>query len=319
GYDDRSGFTKSIVDGSGSGRLNEDQVWLGEAGLRLSGQYWKVYPSVKSRLGDLEQLRHMIRPELTVVAYAESDPVVEQRDMLNLAISQRLQTRRRRLSPQGRPQYETVDWMRLDTDFTWVNNSSDSGPATARILWNRPMIPLSVMAAPEIFNGDFAGSLKKFELFGPSRNYFSADYALFLSDTLAVLADGYYDLKNGTLEQFNVGISHYRWPNLNYYIGSRYLKSVDVLDEKGTNALTFAATYEIDPRYTLVFSHQYDFDYGTSQRSDITLIRRYHRIYCGLSFSADQSLDRQSVVISFWPQGVSELAIGSRRYMGLTK
>ncbi|MHC4125935.1 MAG: LPS-assembly protein LptD, partial [Planctomycetota bacterium] len=168
GYDDRSGFTKSIVDGSGSGRLNEDQVWLGEAGLRLSGQYWKVYPSVKSRLGDLEQLRHMIRPELTVVAYAESDPVVEQRDMLNLAISQRLQTRRRRLSPQGRPQYETVDWMRLDTDFTWVNNSSDSGPATARILWNRPMIPLSVMAAPEIFNGDFAGSLKKFELFGPS-------------------------------------------------------------------------------------------------------------------------------------------------------
>jgi hypothetical protein len=65
-----------------------------------------------------------------------------------------------------------------------------------------------------------------------------------------------------------------------------------------------------------MLAQQFDFDYGVNMRSDITLIRRYHRIYCGLTYSADQSLDRQAIVFSIWPQGVPELAIGERRYMG---
>ncbi|MHC4751485.1 MAG: hypothetical protein ACYTFW_16645, partial [Planctomycetota bacterium] len=80
---------------------------------------------------------------------------------------------------------------------------------------------------------------------------------------------------------------------------------------------TVAATYVLDPRYTVVFSQQLDFDYGATVRSDITLIRRYHRLYWGLTFSADESLDQQAVVLSVWPQGVPELAIGDRRYIGL--
>jgi hypothetical protein len=87
------------------------------------------------------------------------------------------------------------------------------------------------------------------------------------------------------------------------------------LDEKGTNVFTFAATYVIDPRYTIVFSQQFDFDQNANLRSDITLIRRYHRIYCGFTYSADASLDRQAIVLSIWPQGVPELSLGPRRYM----
>jgi hypothetical protein len=89
------------------------------------------------------------------------------------------------------------------------------------------------------------------------------------------------------------------------------------LDEKGSNAFTFAATYVLDPRYTLVFSQQFDFDYGANIRSDITLMRRYHRMYCALTYSADESLDSQAIVFSIWPQGVPEMAIGSRKYVGL--
>ena len=89
------------------------------------------------------------------------------------------------------------------------------------------------------------------------------------------------------------------------------------MGEKGSNAFTFAATYVLDPRYTVVFSQQFDFDYGANIRSDITLVRRYHRMYCGITYSADESLDKEAIVFSIWPQGVSELAIGSERYMGL--
>jgi hypothetical protein len=128
----------------------------------------------------------------------------------------------------------------------------------------------------------------------------------------------YYDMQSGVVEQMNVGVSHMRWPNLQYYIGSRYLKRLDNgYGEYGSNAVTFAVTYVLDPRYTVVFSQQVDFDYGKSVRSDLTLIRRYHRLYWGLTFSADESLDRQSIMFSLWPQGVSGLAIGEARYAGL--
>ncbi len=315
GYDDRSGFRRSLVDGSYSGSFGEDKVWVGEAGVRVGTQYWKAYPDVKSRLWDLNQLRHIIKPQLTAVLYEENDSVVKQHDTLNVGISQRLQTKRGASDNQ-----QTVDWMRLDTDFTWVNNS-ESADSTGpdRFIWNKPIVPLRVLSTPDIFHGDLSNNnnLHRFEMFGPRRNYFGADYIWRLSDTSAVLSDMHFDMQSGVVQQFNVGFSHLRWPDLSYYIGSRYLRRVEVLDEKGSNAFTFAATYVLDPRYTVVFSQQFDFDYGANIRSDIALIRRYHRVYCALTYSTDQSLDRQSIVFSIWPEGLPELAIGPRRYMGL--
>jgi len=317
GYDDRSGFTRTLVDGSGTGRFGEDDVWIGEAGIRASSQYWKVYPNVKSQLWDLNQLRHIIKPELTAVLYEESDSVVEQRDTLNLAVSQRLQTKRG--GTRGtEDEQRIVDWMRLDMDVTWVEDSEKAGTSGPdRFIWNRPIVPLRVLSAPQIFNGDLSSGLQRFEMFGPRRNYFGADYVWRLSDTTAILSDMYFDMQSGVTQQFNIGFSRLRWPNLSYYIGSRYSRRVEVQDEKGSNAFTFALTYALDPRYTLVLAQQYDFDYGANVHSDITLIRRYHRVYCALTYSADESLDRQAIVFSIWPQGIPELAIGPRRYVGL--
>ncbi len=315
GYDDRSGFTRTLVDGSNSGNFGEDGVLVGEAGVRASTQYWKIYPNVKSRLWDLNQLRHIIRPQLTAVAYTETDSAIKQRDTLNVGISQLLQTRREAAGEQ-----RNVDWMRLDMDVTFVNDSDgprNTGPD--KFIWNRQGVPLRVLSAPSIFNGNLPSGLglQRFENYGPRRNYFSTDYIWRMSDTTAVLSDMYYDMQSSVVQQFNVGFSRLLWPNLSYYIGSRYLRRVEVLDEKGSNAVTFAATYVLDPRYTLVFSQQYDFDYGANIQSDITLIRRYHRVCWGLTYSADASLDRQAIVFSVWPQGVPEFAIGHRKYMGL--
>ncbi len=335
GYDDRSGFRRTLVDGSYTGRFGEDKVALGEAGVRLSSQYWKVYPNVKSRLWDLEGLRHIIKPQLAAALYAENDNVVEQRDTLNVGLSQRLQTRRRRSpfvnneslhSPRdslrrtpdgGATSYETVDWMRLDVGTTWVRDSGDASAGPDRFVWNRPIVPLRVLSAPDIYSGDLTNNLHRFEMYGPRRNYFGADYIWRVSDTTAVLSDMNLDIQSGVVQQFNVGFSRLCWPNLSFYVGSRYLRRIEVLDEKGSNAFTFAATYVLDPRYTVVFAQQFDFDYGANIRSDITLIRRYHRMYCGFTYSADESLDRQAIVFSIWPQGVPELVIGPRRYMGL--
>jgi len=312
GYDDGDGFTTDI-DGSPASR--EQEVWWGEAGVRVSPQpWWKVYPAVKSRLWDLNRLRHIVQPRLLAVAYTQDDSVVEQRDVLSLGLSQRLQTKRGRADKS-----RTVDWMRLDLDFTWVNDSGDTSGGPDRLIWNRPFIPLA-----NTFSRRFGQVVlpprdrRSSDVFGPRRNYIGADYILRLSDTTAVLSDLNFDMQSGVVQQFNIGFSRLRWPNLSYYIGSRYLRRLDnTLGEEGSNALTFAATYELDPRYTLVFSHQLDLDYGVNIRSDITLIRRYHRVYFGLTYSADESLDQHTVVLSIWPQGIPELTFGARRYTAL--
>ncbi|MFC1604425.1 LPS assembly protein LptD [Planctomycetota bacterium] len=306
-YEDGLGFYREL---DGGMAREQENVWFGETGIRVSTQpYWKVYPDVKSELWDLNQLRHLIKPHLTAVGYTQNESVFEQRDTLNVGISQRLQTKRGLGDKQ-----RNIDWMRLDMDVTWVNNSGDESAGADEFIWNRPFIPPINTFSRMIPQQDRRGT----DLFGPRRNYVGADYSWLLSDTTAVLSDMNYDMQSGVVQQFNVGFSHMRWPNLQYYIGSRYLKRLDNGNgEYGSNAFTFAITYVLDPRYTVVYSQQLDFDYGTTVRSDLTLIRQYHRLYWGLTFSADESLDRQSIVFSLWPQGVPGLAIGDSKYVGL--
>jgi len=316
GYDDRSGFTRTLVDGSGTGRFGQDQVIIGELGLRASPKsMWKIYPEVKSRLWDLDGMRHIISPSAVAVAYKESDSVIKQRDTVMASLSQRLETKR---GPEG--QKRTVDWMRLDLDVVWVKDSvsaTDAGPGPDRFIWAKPLVPLRVFSAPQIYGGDLVNSLHRYEMYGPRRNYFMADYVWNISDTAAMMSDMNFDIQSGVVQQFNVGFTRLRWPNLSYYIGSRYLRRINILEEKGSNTVNFAATYKIDPRYTAVFSQQFDFDYGSNIRSDITLIRKYHRLFFAMTFSADASLKSQSIVFSIWPEGVKEFAIGRRGYMGL--
>ncbi|MBW7988543.1 MAG: hypothetical protein FVQ84_00745 [Planctomycetes bacterium] len=310
-YEDGLGFYSELDGGTGA---REDEVWFGEAGVRMSSQpYWKVFPSVESKIWDLNQIRHIIRPYLTAAAYTETDSVIEQRDTLSVGISQRLQTKR-----GTGDKMRTVDWMWLDMNVTWVNDSDDvaSTAGADRFIWNKPFIPL-LNRFNTILNPQDGYDRRSGDVFGPRRNYFGADYLWRLGDTTAVLSDMNFDIQSGVVQQYNVGFSHMRWPDLSYYLGSRYLRRLDNgFGEQGSNAFTFAATYVLDPRYTLVYSGQLDFDYGKTVRSDLSLIRQYHRIYCGITYSADASLDRQAIVFSIWPQGVPGLGIGSGRYMG---
>jgi hypothetical protein len=309
-YEDGLGFYNEL---DGRTVESEDGVWFGEAGVRVSSEpYWKVFQGVKSQIWDLNQLRHIIRPYLTAVTYNESDSVIEQRDTLSVGISQRLQTKRG--TGDNR---RTVDWMNLDMNITWVNDSDDASAGADQFIWNKPFIPV-LNRSGTVLNPRDRYDRRSGNIFGPRRNYFGADYIWRMSDTTAVLSDLNFDIQSGVVQQLNVGFSRLRWPDLSYYIGSRYLRRIDNnYGEKGSNAFIFAATYVLDPRYTLVYSGQLDFDYEATVRSDITLIRRYHRIYCGLTYSADASLDRQAIVFSIWPQGVPEFAIGPRRYIGL--
>lgn len=307
GYEDGVGFATDLDDGAAAG---EDAVAIGEGGVRMSVlPFWCVYPDVESRLLDLHQLRHTIQPSLTAVSYAATDRVAEQRDTLDLGISQRWQTKR---GPLGNRR--TVDWLDWDVDFVWVDDSADNEAGADWFLWNEPFIPLVNRDGRVIPPLDRRSSGR----YGPQQNYISTEVILRLTDTTSLLGDAYYDMQNGVVEQLDVGFSRLLWPNLTYYVGSRYLREVENgLGERGSTALTFAATYVLDPRYTLVLAEQYDFDYGSNIRTDLTFIRKYHRVNLAVTFSVDESVDDEQIVFSLWPEGIPELSIGLRRYMEL--
>jgi lipopolysaccharide export system protein LptA len=311
-YDDRSGFSSRYARGEASSRPDRNNIGMGELGVRMSGEYWKLYPDVTSRLWDLNGLRHVVRPELSGTTYQETAVVYDQRDIVRVGLSQLLQTRRGPSDDQ-----RTVDWMRLNTELVIVDNAAaESTGAPNRYVWSDPAAPMRSIGAPQIFNSDLGPVFTAFEDYGPKRTHLAGDYGWRVTDTTSVLSDGYYDTAAGRFEQYDIGMVHMRHSDLSYYLGTRYLRHVEVVD-RGSNSVIGAITYTLDPRYTLVLAQQYDFEYGKTITSEITLLRKYHRAYCGLTFSSDESLDRQAVIISIWSEGAKELAIGSRRYMGL--
>jgi hypothetical protein len=305
GYDGGAGFHAPL---DNEPAPPEDAIGIGEGGVRMALQpYWCVYPEVQSRLWDLNQMRHVITPTVTAVKYVATDTVAAQRDVLDLEIMQRWQTKR---GPAEN--LRTVDWLELNTNFVWIDHSEPERAGPDRLPWNTPFIPLVDRFAREIPPIDRRATT----LFGPRQDYLSADGILRLTDATAVLGDAYFGMQTGTMEQADIGFARLCWPDLSFYVGSRYLRSFFVgAEERSSNAITFAVTYILDPRYTLVFSDQYDFVYGANIATDVTLIRKYHRMNLALTFTVNGPLGEKGIVFGLWPEGLPEVALGLQRYM----
>lgn len=320
-YEDNYGYQTKL---DGTMVPGEDQVFLGEAGLRASTMFWKEDPFVRSAVWDLNGMRHIVTPYVEAVMYEANEDTADMRDALHLGLSQRWQTHRG--SEENR---RSLDWMRLDLETTWLSDDADSSvspydPALAvqsqsygpaGFVYNDPSIPFLLRR-----NDNY---------YGMARNTLNGEYVWRVSDTFSLLSDFNYDIEDGHIQQLNVGVSRFVYPDISYYVGTRYLRPVIIpIDknndtipesfEKGSNSFVTAITYRLSPRYVATFSQEYNFDFGEAIRSDVTVVRQYHRMFYAVSVSFDDSLNRNAVLFSIWPQGVKELAFGSRKYTGLT-
>jgi hypothetical protein len=302
--EDQGGYAVDI-DSNPSDR--QTPVWLGEAGIRASTMFYRTDETVKSDFWDINGIRHIVKPHAEAVFYNESDDVYAMRDAINFGVSQRWQTHRGTAD-----KLRSLDWMRLDVDATFVNNDRDiTNAAPSRFIWNDPTIPALVR--------------RKAVEYGSWRDSVTADYSWRISDTTTVLGDIYYDIDSGKVDQFDIGFARYIYPDISYYLGNRYLRNVEInipddnVHEKGSSSLVGSIAYALSPKYTVMFATEYNLDYGQSVRTEVTLLRRYHRMYYGLTFSDDQSRDRRSVMVSIWPEGVKELALSGGRYAGMVE
>ena len=307
-FEDKTGYDTRLDQSSVP---EDDEVFLGETGVRVATMFWKDDPSIKSKFWDVDGIRHIVKPHTEAILYKDSDETIDMRDVLNVGLSQRWQTRR---GPEE--DKRTLDWMRLDVDATFLSDAEDSAEPTtafgpAKFIWNNPAI----------------GYLKRRDTarFGMVRNSINADYFWRVTDTTTVLSDLNYDTRSGVLQQLNLGFTRYAYPDISYYIGSRYLRSALVsipsegIFEQGSHSFVGSIAYNLNDRYIATFSQEYNFDYAKNVKSEFALLRRYHRLYYGLTFASDESLDRSSFTLSVWPQGVKDLAFGKRKYVSLSE
>ncbi|MCK4958340.1 MAG: LPS-assembly protein LptD, partial [Planctomycetes bacterium] len=257
--DDQDGFRTRL---DNTAAAPDEAGWFSEAGVRVATMFYGQNQFVKSRLWDLNGIRHIIRPHFEAVAFDSSDQPFQMRDMMNFGVSQRWQTRR-----GPKENLRSLDWMRLDIDSTWLSDDINNN-RPAKFIWNDSSIPTALRRTSG--------------LFGTMRDSVNADYTWRISDTATILSDINYDIEDSRVQQYNIGITKFIYPDISYYIASRYLKPVTVsvptddIFEQGSHSLVTALTYALNPRYTLMFSQEYNTDYGKNVSSDISLMRRYH-------------------------------------------
>lgn len=263
------------------------------AGVRGSMVFWKVYPSAKSQLFDVDGLRHVIKPDITVwgaeanhdkedlFTFDETVEEINDSDGVTFGIRQRLQTRRGSGGTR-----RVVDVLTHDLEVGAFTDPEDD----------------------ETING--FGSFSRPEN-SISRNYINSSSIWRVNDRTALLSETNYDLNDGEVDILNVSVAVERSPRFSYLIGYRFI------DPTESNLLGFDMNYRLTEKHTLAVRELFDIDRGQTLDFTIALIRRFPRWFGAISFELDEAEDDFGVSFSLWPEGLPNAALGSRRFTGL--
>jgi len=273
-----------------SGSLSQG---FGMVGARGGTRFWRLYEDVRSRLFDVNGVRHIIEPEFTGWLSAANensfdlhpfDPAIEGVDDFSgasFAIRQRWQTRR-----GGPGRWRTVDWITLDVEAGAFADAPRDELPTGYVFSARPENSIA-------------------------RNHVRANASYRVSDTTAILADANWDLNDDNMDRFGLSYAVERTPRFSYFLGYRRIHETD------SNLLGFGANYQINSKHTLALREYFDLERGSTETFDLTIIRRFPRWYAALTLGLDEIEDTMHISLAVWPEGVPEAALGSRRYTGL--
>jgi hypothetical protein len=262
-------------------------------GVRGSMYLSRVYPEAKSELLDINGIRHIIKPD--IVAWAshsnvDSDELypftygvesIDEVDGVTLGLRQRWQTKR----GEGE-NFRLVDVFTWDLELGVFNDSVGDREGIGFTSYSRPENSIA-------------------------RNHISSSFIWRVNDRTAILNETNYDLNDQSLDVLNFSVAVERTPRLSYLVGYRYV------GETSSNLLGFGANYRLTEKHTLAIRDQFDLDRGETLEFTVGLIRRFPRWYGAVSFELDQAEDDFGMSFSVWPEGLTNVALGSRRFTGL--
>ncbi len=286
-----SAYSESVDGGS------VDRLYAG-AGLRMSTAFWKVDDTVKSRLFDLNRLRHVIEPQLELYVGAQNtdrselliydEPIDAVSDVgaVRLAFNQRWQTKR-----GGPGRWRSVDAFTLNLAANYFFNRPD----------DRELEPLD-------FRGLYFASMPEASL---ARSGIEMDAAWLISDTVRLVGDAQFNTDEAELATAGVGFRVRQERRLSYYLGYRH---IGVQFEQVVNGNTFifedrdlivfSADYQLTSDYRLGVANSYDLAHQRNDRSIVSLTRQFDRFYGQISIRVDQFQDERAIFFNVWPEGL---------------
>ena len=283
------------------------------AGLRMTTQLWKVDDSAESKLFDIHRLRHVIEPQINLMASVQS---VDREDLLiydepidaitdlgvvSLALNQRWQTKR-----GGPGRWRSVDVLRWNTSLNLFFNTDDD---------ERDDDDDDDERGIDAFRGLFFFSQPETSV---ARDSVNSDVEWILSDAFRVYADVQYNLDEAELATVGAGLN-VQQGRVNYYAEWRHI-GVDFVQVVNGNTLRFeeqdlvliGLTYQLTPKYTLAVHNAYDLAQNRQDRTLFSLTRQFDRFFVSVSFGTDNLDDETFFFVNVWPEGIMAPRGGSR-------
>jgi len=284
----------------------------GAFGLRASSQLWRIDNDAKSRMWDIDRIRHLITPEVSAFVVDSDLDGFESRDVFNFGINQRWQTKR---GPQDNKR--SVDFFRLNTSVTLVDNDVDDADLPGRFFFSTPEWQFD--KAPYL-NDDLAnlGLAQRERINQNLSDHANADWTWLISDTTVLDGGINCNIHDGLVSQADNSIAVQRSPRLRYSLGYRYLRDADPFYDLDGSFVTVGSSYKMNRKHTVALSHRYDIERTAASNSRVTIIRKYPHWYGAFSIGYNATTGSTSFTLSFWPEGFNKLTLGSRRLTRLT-
>lgn len=280
--------------------LDEGSLWrgLGVYGVRGSGWLSKVYDDAQSELFDIDRIRHIVQPHAAgwfghsntrSELITPFDQGIETIDAIYGAVAGVRQIWQTKRGPAGSKR--TSDVFTLNLEAGVFGGGEDVPREDQSNGYANPFRPEDSRA----------------------RNYAAADFIWRISDTTALLYDANVDLDDGSLDRQNVSLAIERSPRLSYLVGYRHAGDIDL------DLIGGGYNYRISEKHITAVRVWYDTDRGRLGELELTYVRKLPRWYLGVTFQIDNVFDDITVLVSLWPEGVPEWALGSKRYTGLAE
>lgn len=260
---------------------NDDQLRLrGEVGLRVGTQFSKALPAVRSDLLNLNGLRHVVEPTLTVFAAGSTidagdlpifDPEVErlaEGTGLRLGLTQTLQTRRGVENTT-----RTVDWLTLRTDLV-LRDSGD---------------PQALLPRFDDFRPEFA----------VGGDHFYTELLWMVTDTLGVAGELTHDFDSGRVAQWRTGITLEHSPRLTTQLAYFETEPLD------SRLLRVGFDYTLTSKYRVGAFQTLDLGDNGTQNLAVVLDRRLPQWTLRLQVDFDELDDDQRIGFTLIPHGGS--------------
>ena len=291
---------------------NEFSRLYGNAGVRSSLEFWKVFPNVESSLFDLHGLAHKVTL-FADYSYAESSQPLSRMPYLN-TFDDNAQEQYRRRFPQlvfngalptqydprfygvrsgaatsvTAPYHELVDDRQALTFGIQQRLQTKRGPINNQRITNWMTLDLETTFFPDAKRDNFD---EPFGLYG-------ARYNWFVGDMTTVMASAYFDTFDNAQRVYNVGVLSRRDSRGSLYLGFRSIEGSALKSQ----IVTASYSYHHSDKWISTLATAYDIGTQNNLGQSVTLTRVGADFLVHAGFNVDATRSNVGFMISVEPR-----------------